>query len=167
MNWMGWKGSTVLKGDLTMRWRTVLVVFAAVGTLTAMSAVSASGGKTFSTNLTGEAEVTAEGVPNQGDLDGSGQATITINRGQGEICWSIQVEGITLPAIAAHIHVGAPTTTGPVVVTLSAPGADGTSSGCASVGRELAKAIAKGPSAYYVNVHTTDYPAGALRGQLG
>jgi hypothetical protein len=167
MNWMRWKVSTALKGDLTMRWRALLVVLTAAGALTPMSAVSASGGQTFSTDLTGAAEVTAEGVPNQGDLDGSGQATITINRGQGEICWSIQVENITLPALAAHIHVGPPTTTGPIVVTLSPPGADGASSGCASVDRELAKTIAKDPGAYYVNVHTTDFMAGAVRGQLG
>ena len=81
--------------------------------------------------------------------------------------WNIEVEDITLPAIAAHIHVGPPTTTGAVVVTLSPPDADGASSGCTSVERELAKTIAKEPAAYYVNVHTTDYPAGALRGQLG
>lgn len=148
--------------------RFLLVSLTAVGTLLSMTPASAAdGGQTFTTNLTGEAEVTAEGVPNQGDLDGSGQATITINRGQGEICWSIEVEDITLPAIAAHIHVGPPTTTGAVVVTLSPPDADGASSGCTSVERELAKTIAKEPAAYYVNVHTTDYPAGALRGQLG
>ncbi len=151
-----------------MRRRLVPAVLAWIAVLTLVGAsASAAGGRTISVDLTGEAEVTAEGVPNQGDLDGSGTATITINRGQGEICWTIDVEDITLPAIAAHIHVGASTTTGPVVVTLTPPDEEGTSSGCTIVDRELAKAIAKNPDAYYVNVHTTDFPAGALRGQLG
>jgi hypothetical protein len=29
------------------------------------------------------------------------------------------------------------------------------------------KDILTNPAAYYVNVHTSDYPAGAVRGQLG
>ena len=151
-----------------MRRQLVPALLAGIAVVSVMSAsASAAAGRTFTVGLTGEAEVTAEGVPNQGDLDGSGTATITINRGQGEVCWTIHVEDVTLPAIGTHIHVGASTTTGPVVVALTPPDQDGTSSGCTAVDRELAKAIAKDPDAYYVNVHTTDYPAGALRGQLG
>ena len=125
---------------------------------------ASEGGRKFTTELTGEAEVTAAGVPNQGDLDGTGTAELTINVGQGRICYSLQVSGIA-PAAAAHIHVGASTTTGDVVVPLEAP-TDGDSSACATVDRELAKRIMKDPSNYYVNVHNAAFPAGALRGQL-
>ncbi|HUF59921.1 MAG TPA: CHRD domain-containing protein, partial [Actinomycetota bacterium] len=75
--------------------------------------------------------------------------------------------GITLPSIGAHIHLAPVTDPGPIVVPLTAPDSTGMSSGCTTVDRALAKAIAKDPSAYYVNVHTTDFPAGALRAQLG
>ena len=84
--------------------------------LTPMFATSAfaqpasEGGRKFTTELTGEAEVTAAGVPNQGDLDGTGTAELTINVGQGRICYSIQVSGIA-PAAAAHIHEAPATTT--------------------------------------------------------
>ena len=48
----------------------------------------------FTVDLTGEAEVTAAGVPNQGDLDGTGTATLTINPGLGQVCWTIDVAGV-------------------------------------------------------------------------
>ena len=130
------------------------------------ASVAYAQGRPFTTTLTGEAEVTAAGVPNQGDLDGEGTAQLTLNSGLGEICWVIQVSDITLPSTGAHIHVGSSTTTGPVVVGLTAPDLTGTSSGCAAVDRELVKAIRQNPENYYVNVHTADYPAGAVRGQL-
>ena len=124
------------------------------------------GGRPFSTVLTGEAEVNNEGVPNQGDLDGTGSATITVNPGQGEVCYELSVEDITLPAIGAHIHAGDAGENGPVVVPLTPPDASGVSSGCEDVSRELALEIIRNPEGYYVNVHTTDFESGAIRGQL-
>lgn len=143
----------------------VPVILIMIAMLALPSAVSA-GGRPFSIMLTGEAEVTAAGVPNQGDLDGEGTASLTLNQGQAEICYELNVSGIALPAIGAHIHVAPATTTGPVVVPLAAPDASGTSHGCVSVDPDLIKAIRQNPENYYVNVHTTEYPAGALRGQL-
>jgi 5'-nucleotidase len=106
-------------------------------------------------------------VPGPGDGDGTGSASITLNEGQGRVCWEIKAADITLPADAAHIHSGAVGVAGPVVVTLSPPGADGTSSGCRSgVDRALIADITENQQNYYVNVHTSDFPAGAIRGQL-
>jgi hypothetical protein len=140
-------------------------LYLVVAMLLVVGAVLADG-RPYSTTLTGEAEVTKEGVPNQGDLDGEGTATITLNQGLGEVCFEISVSDITLPAIGAHIHVGASTTTGGIVVGLTPPDATGESSGCVSADPELIKAIRQNPEGYYVNVHTTDFPSGALRGQL-
>ena len=140
------------------------IPLSAMVTTAALAQPASEGGRKFMTELTGEAEVTAAGVPNQGDLDGTGTAELTINVGQGRICYSLEVSGIE-PAAAAHIHEAAATTTGPVVVPLQAP-TDGDSSACATVDRELAKDILKNPANYYVNVHNAPFPAGALRGQL-
>ena len=137
---------------------------AAVFVTSAVAQPATEGGRKFTTELTGEAEVTAAGVPNQGDLDGTGTATLTLNPGQGRICYTLQVSGIA-PAAAAHIHEAPATTTGPIVVPLEAP-TDGDSSACATVDRALVKDILKNPADYYVNVHNADFPAGALRGQL-
>ncbi|HYZ77026.1 MAG TPA: CHRD domain-containing protein [Gaiellaceae bacterium] len=98
-----------------------------------------------------------------GDLDGSGQATFRTLPGLGQICYSITVKDITLPATAAHIHL---TANGNIVVPLTAPNASGKASGCANTTRAIVRAILTNPSGYYVNVHTTDFPNGAIRGTL-
>ncbi len=120
---------------------------------------SANGGRPLTATLLGSSE-----VPVSGDPDGSGTARITVNPGQEEICYELAVEGIA-PARAAHIHEAPAGVAGPVEVTLMAP-TSGTSSGCASVDREVAKEILKHPEQYYVNVHNAEFPGGALRGQL-
>ena len=145
-----------------------LAAVAAIGSVAALGISQAigdarpvNGGRVLSTTLTGAAE-----APGPGDSDGSGTAFISINPGLGELCFMISVTGITLPAIAAHVHeapVGVP---GPVVVPLTPPGADGTSRGCVIVDRDELKEIMQEPDEYYVNVHTTDFPGGAVRGQL-
>jgi glucose/arabinose dehydrogenase len=119
------------------------------------------GGRPFSVVLSG-----AEEAPGPGDPDGSGRASLRINPGQQRICFQIRVSDITLPATAAHIHeapVGQP---GPVVVGLTPPNANGASEGCVTAKQEIIVAILENPANYYVNVHTSDFPAGAVRGQL-
>lgn len=118
------------------------------------------GGYSLSTVLTGAAE-----VPGPGDPDGSGTADLRLNPGQEEICFELTATGID-PATAAHIHIGAAGTSGRPVVTLTPP-TDGTSSGCVFAPRELILQIIHNPENYYVNVHNAQFPAGALRGQLG
>ena len=109
----------------------------------------------------------AQEVPGPGDPDGIGIAKIKLLPGYGTICFRIRVRGITLPATAAHIHSGERGVAGPVVVSLDAPNAEGKARGCVTgVDPELIKAIWMNPRSYYVNVHTTDFPDGAIRGQL-
>jgi len=131
--------------------------------LTLVLATSAvAGGRPVSASMTGANE-----FPGPGDPDGAGRVTLTLNQGRGKVCWNIKVENITLPATAAHIHPGVAGTANPPVVDLGAPGADGTSVGCTTgVSKALIKDIRQHPANYYVNVHTTDYPGGAIRGQL-
>ncbi len=117
------------------------------------------GGRQLTTTLTGEQE-----VPVLGDPDGIGFATVTVNPGQGVLCYELSVSGIA-PATAAHIHEAPVGVAGPVVVGLQAP-TDGSSSGCIDVGRDLAKEILQDPADYYVNVHNAEFRGGALRGQL-
>jgi hypothetical protein len=117
-----------------------------------------AGGRAFTVALTGEAESPA------GDPVGTGTSTIRLRAGQGQLCFQLAVENLT--AAAAHVHRGATGVAGPVVVPLTTPGGDGKSSGCAPAARTLVSAILAQPASYYVNVHTAEFPAGAVRGQL-
>lgn len=113
------------------------------------------------TLLTGKAE-----VPGPGDADGFGGAAVVINADKGQLCYGVGVVNIKLPAAAAHIHKGDAKTAGPVVVPFTAPDATGFAGACVSVDKTLAADILKNPANYYVNVHTSDFPNGAVRGQL-
>ncbi len=139
-----------------------LITLAALAVVLALPATAAAGGRPFVVSLWGANEVTVSG----GDPDGSGTAWLTLNYGQAEICWSISVEDIVLPATAAHIHEAPAGSAGPPVVFLSAPDENGWSSGCTSASQELIKDIQQSPAGYYVNVHNAEFGAGALRGQL-
>jgi CHRD domain len=119
------------------------------------------GGRPLSAALTGAAE-----IPGPGDSDGKGTATIRLNSGQGKVCFVLTATNITLPATLAHIHIGAAGSAGDPVVTLLPPDATGISGGCVSASSATIKAILKTPSGYYVNIHTSDFGAGAIRGQL-
>ena len=65
----------------------------------ALFAYGDDGGRRFTVVLTG-----AEEAPGPGDPDGIGLAVLRLNPGQGQVCFDIRVENITLPTTGAHIH---------------------------------------------------------------
>jgi hypothetical protein len=126
---------------------------------------TAEGGGVEEIELTAELTGGAAEVPMPGDPDGSGSATITLDESTGEVCYDITVENISEPS-AAHIHEGAAGTAGGIVVTFD-PGKIGEGESClASQPTDVVAAIVANPAGYYVNVHTADFPGGAVRGQL-
>lgn len=98
-----------------------------------------------------------------GDGDGGGAFTAEIDAGSGDLCFTLSVDGIGEPT-AAHIHAGAAGADGDPVVTISVTGDDGDE--CVAVQRDVAAAIVADPAGYYVNVHSAEFPKGAVRGQL-
>jgi hypothetical protein len=124
-----------------------------------------AGGRPLSTDLN-----PAEEVPGPGDPDATGSIRLTLNQGQGQVCFDLSWSQIDGTVVAGHIHRAPAGVAGPVVVPLFAgafAGTDGLSA-CVNVSPDLIKEIRQDPSAFYVNVHSVpNFPAGAIRGQLG
>jgi CHRD domain-containing protein len=135
-----------------MRYRGLMILIALVAA--AGATASLKKGNSLHAALLGKSETP------KGDPDGSGTAEIKINGRQ--VCWEIKVARVQT-IVAAHIHKGRPGVAGPVVVPF---GKVFKAKGCTTTTAAIAAAIAKSPSAYYVNVHNAKYPGGALRGQL-
>lgn len=146
-----------------MRTRTpslvLLALLAALVGLMAVSPVLAAKTTLTATLAGGAAENPA------GDPDGSGSATITIDPATNEVCWDITTTNIAA-AVVSHIHVGAAGANGGIVVNLDVDGFTGSSKGCVTDAAADLEAILANPAGFYVNVHTADFPPGAIRGQL-
>lgn len=115
--------------------------------------------------LTGASE-----APTPGDPDGTGTATVNIDASKGQACYEVSIQKLDTP-VGMHIHEGDAGKSGPVVIPLATPtispnAAETTTTGCADADRTLLGRIAAQPAKFYVNVHTTPYPQGAVRGQL-
>ncbi|RHW18145.1 CHRD domain-containing protein [Sphingomonas gilva] len=136
-----------------------LATAAVLAGLSACATVAGAVGKSWSTALVGNQE-----VPGPGDPDGTGTAKVTADATTDTVCVDIGVRAISRPT-AAHIHRGRRGEAGPPVLTLPAP-VNGAAKQCLRVEKALAAAIIADPAGYYVNIHTADYPAGAIRGQL-
>ena len=100
----------------------------------------------------------------RGDPDGTGMARVAINDDTNRICTDLEVRDIG-NVTAAHIHRGAAGVNGPPVVTLDPPD-DDDSNDCDVAADTLVAEILANPANFYVNVHTSDHPNGAIRGQL-
>jgi hypothetical protein len=145
------------------RFGTPLVLALVLGLLAslALSGVVVAAPTTLTATLAGVTE-----GENPGNPDGSGTASVVLDPDTGEACWELMAEGIG-PVTQSHIHVGAAGVSGGVVVPLDVDGFDGTSEGCTSdVDAAVLQAVIDAPAGHYVNLHTDDFPAGAIRGQL-
>jgi len=128
------------------------------GCETVNEVVNDAAGDQFRAQLSGANE------PGGGDPDGAGLARVEINDTTNTICTDLEIRQINA-VTAAHIHRGAAGVNGPPVVTLDAPD-DNDSDDCDEASDALVDEIRNNPGGFYVNVHTADYPNGAIRGQL-
>lgn len=161
--------------------RTLSAIIAAVALLVALSAGAAiaAGGRTITVAMTGDQE-----VPGPGDPNATGTATITLNPGTEQVCYSLSWANAsgddadpTNDAVwGGHIHVGAAGTSGGIFIHLfggpppemnTSFGTTASTSGCVTADRADIIAVISNPAGYYVNIHSGEYPGGIIRGQLG
>jgi hypothetical protein len=149
----------------------MLLVMTAIGLMTVFLAGSSAAGTKGSTLLTATLTGGETEVPDGGDPNGTGNASIRLNPETGRVCFALDWERIRSPFMA-HIHRGAEGVAGPIRVVLfeseqPLPGTIRGVTGCArDVSADLINRIIANPSGFYVNVHNTPFPGGAIRGQL-
>lgn len=148
--------------------RLALLALIALGAMAlALPALSAAGKNTVEVDgkLQGKEE-----VPGPGSKKGKGDVHIELKAKKKKVCFELEVARLD-EVVAGHIHKGTADVAGDVVVLLfeDTAGLAGTGSyeGCTKgVKKKLIKKIGKKPDRYYVNIHTMEFPDGAIRGQL-
>ena len=102
--------------------------------------------------------------PAAADSDGRGTAVLVAHPRRDELCLALVLSDVA-PVASAHLHEGPMGVTGAVVVTfVEIP--ESPSERCVTVPDEVIKAVRRQPGNFYIDVHTTEFPSGALRGQL-
>lgn len=140
---------------------------------------------TYTADLKPSNEVLANGSSAGVVSSGSGTWTGTLDPNTNILTWTMSFTGLTTNSSASHIHAQAPTTTTANVVlnfatfagsTIQLGGTSGTATGSINLssatpatgltisGDSLRKAMDAGQA--YVNVHSSQYPAGEIRGQI-
>ena len=119
--------------------------------------------------------------PNPTNSPGLGFATITFETAKDDILYMVTFSGLSAPATASHIHIGSASVAGPIVLPFTDMGPPAATSGTfsgvltnvdiinsATSGltdvSQIAAQILAGNA--YVNIHTSVFPAGEIRGQL-
>lgn len=120
----------------------------------------------FKADLNGDEEVQEAGGPKVGDDNGS--ATVWLSVTGRNVTFALSWKGIQAPS-AAHIHLGEAGQNGDVKVPLFAsklPNGVQAVTGTLSADDAVAGQLVGNPDGFYANVHTAEFPGGAVRGQL-
>ena len=125
--------------------------------------------RTFHVRLTGAKEVP------RNSSNATGTASFTISRNGRSIRYRLTAHGLHGKPTAAHIHLGGRKVAGGIMIALKLrpfhPPASGvvtkksfTPVGSVKTFAQAIRAIRAGKT--YVNIHTTKFPAGEIRGQI-
>jgi CHRD domain len=165
----------------------VAVVAIVAGAVVGATAAAASDtARTFTATLSGDEEVPPEEGAPPVETTATGDATFELSADGTELSYVVNVSGIENVEMG-HIHLAARGENGPVVAWLYPEGGpppeliEGTTDGELASGtltaddlvdeleggsiEDLVNEIIGGNA--YVNVHTQEYPAGEIRGQIG
>jgi hypothetical protein len=140
--------------------RTLAVLSAATAlTFAGTSVATAKPGGVRAIPLNNEQETTGA------DTGASGFFSYTVAGDQ--FCYTLEARDLSVPAAAAHVHLGPRNIAGPVVIPLVVgSGTSWTVQTCTTASPDLLDDIAADAGAYYVNVHTSTFAGGEIRGQL-
>jgi hypothetical protein len=127
---------------------------ACVASMALVSPAGAAGTQQLVSTLDGAS------IPDGGDPNGEGSFQATVNTSSNTICYQLRTSNLS-QRTKAHIHEGAAGEPGRPVVDI-----DLDDDNCTTVSEALLDDMLANPSSYYVDVLTTQYHQGAIRGQL-
>ncbi|MEU6603401.1 CHRD domain-containing protein [Streptomyces flaveolus] len=120
----------------------------------------------FIANLSGDQEVPSAGKK-VGDPDGAAQALVSVKGDR--VTFALKWKNIGAPSLG-HIHAGKAGVNGDVKTALFATAMPDTVNAAAGqvtlTDAALAKQLRTNPADFYVNLHSKEFPDGAVRGQL-
>jgi hypothetical protein len=132
-----------------------------IATIAALSLLLAGAATAEVISYTARLKGAAETPPNAST--GAGSASVTLDTSSKRLSWTVEYSGLTGPATMAHFH-------GPAAVGKAAgiqvplPDVASPAKGTATLtDRQIAELKA---GKWYINVHTAQYPAGEIRGQV-
>ncbi len=137
--------------------RSLLVAIFAAGFAATASAATLK----YQATLTGSAEVPPT------NSKGEGTARATLNTETHQLTYDVSWHGLASSATMAHFHGPAPVgKNAGIQVWLSQKGKQPTSPlhGTVTLSPEQQQQLTSGM--WYVNIHTTNHPGGAIRGQM-
>jgi PKD repeat protein len=102
-------------------------------------------------------------VGDPGDPDGEGFATVIFDDREAHFYFHAMN---TLEPSAAHVHRGNASENGSIAIDPSATFNQGVAVASVEVDDDLAREILASPHNFYFNIHNSEFPAGAVRGQL-
>jgi len=133
--------------------------------LTTVTVLALATGSLAMSPATWAAKLTAaQEIPKQVVKDTGAHGTFTATLTGSKLKFTLTFAGLTGPATAAHIHLGAMGVSGNVLIPLCTP-CKSPVTGTVTVSTAVQKDFTKHD--LYVNVHTVKNPAGEIRGQLG
>ena len=112
-----------------------------------------------------DAELTGAKIVGTGDADASATFELTVAGSVDQICYDLNDERNLGTVTAVMLHRGGPTQNGPMVANFERNDQNGYQN-CTGLTEWLEDFVQADPTGYYIQVHTTEYPNGAIRGQL-
>ena len=152
--------------------RRLLAMLALVVALAALAASTPAGASGDATKCTAAAVLKAENENPPTTSKAFGAAVVHVNG--MKLSFAVAIANPARETFTrGHIHVGAAGVNGGVLVTLFESNTQGTTdrrlilqAARLDITTEIATRICADPASFYVNYHTTDFPGGAVRGQL-
>lgn len=107
----------------------------------------------------------SEVVSSSGDRDGYARADLTVSDELNQVCYDLNDVRNLAPITSVTINRGPRGRTGPAVLRLQQAN-EGGFKNCVARSEFLEDRFERSPGAYYIQVSTTEFPNGAIRGQF-